>query len=162
LDFAKRLVPKGSVFSAILVDLLGRPDCDVRFQELLATDFSIGELAQALACVESAHQPHLVSLLSKELIDSLCEAGFDFTIAFSELKPSIQSHILTHIVRSSFDSLTDAHRALLAAKEDRFKVFVVRRCVEAGAFIQAMKFARVAALILPAISPSRRSSRNGR
>jgi hypothetical protein len=143
-DFSGRLVPKGSIFCAALIDIVGQPDCEDRFKSLLETDFSIGELAQGLACVDDAHQPLFLSLLSDQLLVSLCQNGFDFTRAFSELKPSVQSRILRRLIPSSFDSLTDFHRQLLEWKEDRFKVFVLRKCIEENDFVRAMRFARAA------------------
>jgi hypothetical protein len=133
------LIPYLKLRSTV-TSLVVQPDCDTRFQELLQTDFSTGELAAVLSSVGRKHQPHLITLIADPLLALLCDASFDFSAAFPDLKLSHQTRLLRRLLPSAFGALAAVHRSLLTAKEDRLEVFVVRKCIEGGVFVRAMKF----------------------
>ena len=146
IDFDSRLIPIGASepndICKAMQSMIGQEDFKESFLHLLDQNPNYTDLSTALRQIDMLAVPQFLDLMSDGVLEKLSNTGFDFTPFFAKVKPSIQSRILNRIQPRFFNLLVDQHQALLEAKEDRFKRFVIGQCVERRMFIRGVSIAR--------------------
>ena len=146
IDFESRLIPIGSLepneICKAMQAMVGRDDFKEAFLQLLDQDPDYTDLATALRQIDMSLVPQFLDLMTDSVVEKLSNTGFDFTPFFGQVKPSIQSRILSRIQPRFFNLLIEQHQSLLESKEDRFKRFVVSQCIERQTFLRGLAVAR--------------------